>query len=104
MAPNAHTQFPIRKSVLQYLIRENHSEGDKARLREAMQVDGWKENHYLPGGWMFKTRKAWKRDSEHGYFMLISSEGANFSYFLAATEYMKTSLTYTEHGVEDNTC
>ena len=95
LAPKGKVQFSSGKSALQYMIKEGVSEEDQARMRKVMKAEGWLESKFLPEGWTFKSR-----NSNGTRVSLLSSEGACFYGFHNATEYLKTSIVYTDHDVE----
>ena len=100
LAPNSETQFSSKRLALQHLIQQGGGEEDRARMREAMQVDGWHGSRLLPTGWMYKEGPTANTNNEKRKpLQLLSSEGAHFKSYKMAIEYMKASYTYNEEDI-----
>ena len=98
LAPNGETQFLSKRLALQHLIQQGRSEEDRAKMREAMGVDGWHGSRLLPAGWMFKEGSN-ANTTKKQTLELLSSEGAHFKSYKMAIEYMKASYTYNEEDI-----
>ena len=97
LAANSETQFLSKRLALQHLIQQGRPEEERARMREAMQVDGWLSSRLLPEGWMFKEQG---KNNDRKLSQLLTSEGAHFKSFRNAIEYMRASYTYSEDDIK----
>ena len=97
LAANGETQFLSKRLALQHLIQQGRPEEERARMRKAMQVDGWLSSRLLPEGWMFKEQG---KNNDRKPPQLLTSEGAHFKSFRNAIEYMRASYTYNEEDIK----